>query len=156
MAEITELQATVRDSAGKVAAQRIRRTGGVPCIIYGGGSAPEMITLNYKEVWKHVQTGSFLSTVCMLDIDGKKTRVIPRDIQFDPVRDFVEHIDFLRISKTSQVEVEVPVVILNEALSPGLKRCTAHFGCVSAGRRYPGHHRSRLHRADHRRRFHRR
>ncbi len=122
MAEITELQATVRDRAGKATARRIRREGGVPCVVYGGRGQPEMLTVDYKSVWKHVQTGTFLSTVYMLDVNGKKTRVIPRDIQFDPVRDFVEHIDFMRISKTSLLEVEVPVMVINEERAPGLKR----------------------------------
>jgi len=94
----------------------------VPAIVYGGRGGPEMLTLNYREVWKQVETGQFLSTVFMLDVGGKKTRVIPRDVQFDPVRDFVEHIDFMRLAKDAVVEVEVPVHVTNEDDSPGLER----------------------------------
>ena len=58
----------------------------------------------------------------MLDIEGKKTRVIPRAVQVDPIRDFPIHVDFLRLGKDAHVTVEVPVRFLNEAASPGLKR----------------------------------
>jgi large subunit ribosomal protein L25 len=58
----------------------------------------------------------------VLDVEGKKTRVIPRAVQLDPVRDFPIHVDFLRLSKDALVTVEVPVRFLNEAASPGLKR----------------------------------
>ena len=69
-----------------------------------------------------MQTGLFLSTVFMLDMGGRKVRVIPRDVQLHPVRDFAMHVDFLRLSKTSRIDVEVPVHFTNEAESPGLKR----------------------------------
>jgi len=122
MADIAELKAQPRDKTGSAAARTIRKDGGVPAIVYGGRSGPEQVTLNYKEVWKQVETGQFLSTVYMLDVDGKKTRVLPKDVQFDPVRDFVEHIDFLRLAKDAVVEVEVPVHVINEDDAPGLKR----------------------------------
>jgi len=122
MAEISHLKAQPREKSGSAAARAIRKSGGVPAIVYGGRSGPEQVTLNYKEVWKQVETGQFLSTVYMLNIGGKQTRVIPRDVQFDPVRDFVEHIDFMRLAKDAVVEVEVPVNVLNEDDSPGLDR----------------------------------
>lgn len=122
MADITELKAQPRDKSGSAASRVIRKCGGVPAIVYGGRGGPEMLTLDYREIWKQVETGQFLSTVFMLDVGGKKTRVIPRDVQFDPVRDFVEHIDFMRLAKDAVVEVEVPVHVLNEDASPGLER----------------------------------
>lgn len=122
MAEISELSAKPRDTAGSAAARVIRENGGVPAIVYGGRSGPEMLTLNYKEVWKQVETGHFLSTVYMLNINGKKTRVLPKDVQFDPVRDFVEHVDLMRLAKDAVVEVEVAVHVINEDDSPGLER----------------------------------
>lgn len=122
MADIIELKAQPRERSGSAASRVIRKGGGVPAIVYGGRSGPEMLTLNYREVWKQVETGQFLSTVFMLDVGGKKTRVIPRDVQFDPVRDFVEHIDFMRLAKDAVVEVEIPVHVVNEDDSPGLER----------------------------------
>jgi len=122
MADMLELTAEPRNHTGTPAARAIRKNGGVPAIVYGGRGGPEKVTLNYKEVWKQVETGTFLSTVYMLNVNGKKTRVIPRDLQFDPVRDFLEHVDFLRLAKDAVVEVDVPVHVINEEEAPGLKR----------------------------------
>jgi large subunit ribosomal protein L25 len=80
------------------------------------------ITVERKAVWRQLETGHFLSTVYMLDLDGKKVRVIPRDIQLDVVRDFPLHVDFMRVSKSSRIDVEVLVHFVDEDKSPGLKR----------------------------------
>ena len=93
-----------------------------PAIIYGGAQEPQNISVERKAVWRQVETGHFLSTIYMLDLDGEKVRVIPRDIQLDPVRDFPLHVDFMRVSKTSRIDVDVSVRFLDEEKSPGLKR----------------------------------
>jgi large subunit ribosomal protein L25 len=122
MADMVELKASNRDGTGKSANRIIRKEGRVPGIIYGDKQPPQNVTLEYKEIFKQVQTGHFLSTVYMLDLEGRKVRVIPRDVQLHPVRDWPMHVDFLRISKSSRVDVEVTVNFVNEAESPGLKR----------------------------------
>lgn len=122
MADIIELKAEARELGGKGAARRIRREGKVPGVIYGNKEAPEPITIEQKIITNQMNTGSFLATVYMVDIDGKKTRVIPRDLQLDPVRDFPIHFDLLRLSKDAEITVTVQVHYTNEDLSPGLKR----------------------------------
>lgn len=122
MAETVELKATERDTTGKAANRAMRKEGRIPGIVYGDNQPAQNVTLEYKEINKAVQTGLFLSTVYMLDMGGRKVRVIPRDLQLHPVRDFPMHVDFLRLSKTSRIDVEVPVHFTNEAASPGLKR----------------------------------
>jgi large subunit ribosomal protein L25 len=122
MAEAIELKAWARGRTGKGGAREVRREGRVPGIIYGGKDEPQNIALETKEISKQMQTGHFQSTIFMIDMDGTKIRVIPRDVQLDPVRDFPIHVDFLRLAKDSQVTVDVPVHFLNEAASPGLKR----------------------------------
>ena len=122
MAQSVELKANTRVSRGKGGAREIRRHGQIPAVIYGDKAPPETITLGYHDVWQQVKTGQFLSTVYVLDIDGKKSRAIPREIQLDPVRDRPLHIDFLRVSKDSRITVDVSVNFLNESESPGLKR----------------------------------
>ncbi|MBI4723965.1 MAG: 50S ribosomal protein L25/general stress protein Ctc [Rhodomicrobium sp.] len=122
MAELIELKATGRESTGKLANRALRAQKMVPGVIYGGEQGPANVALEYKLVWQHYQTGHFLSTVYLLDVDGKKERVIPRDVQVDPVRDFPIHVDFMRVSRSSRIDVEVPVHFLNEDASPGLKR----------------------------------
>jgi large subunit ribosomal protein L25 len=117
-----ELKATARPRAGKGAARQARREGKVPAVIYGDGQPPETIALDYNELWKQVLKGHFTSTVFELEVEGKKNRVIPRDLQVDPVKDQPIHVDFLRIGKDGRIRVEVPVRFVNDALSPGLKR----------------------------------
>ncbi len=122
MAELIELKATAREGTGKLANRALRAQKMVPGVVYGGEGQPANVALEYRHVWQHYQTGHFLSTVYILDVDGKKERVIPRDVQVDPVRDFPIHVDFMRVSRTSRIDVMVPVQFLNEDASPGLKR----------------------------------
>ncbi len=122
MAELVELKAAAREGTGKMANRSLRAQKMVPAVIYGGAAAPENVTLEYKEVFQQYQTGHFLTTVCLLNMNGKKERVIPREVQVDPVRDFVIHVDFMRVSKSSRIEVAIPVHFINEEASPGLKR----------------------------------
>jgi large subunit ribosomal protein L25 len=122
MAEMVELMAEARDATGKAAMKKIRNQGMTPAILYGGDMAPQTLTVERKVIAKQVESGHFLSTIYMLNIGGKKIRVIPRDIQLDVVRDTPVHVDFMRISASSRVDVEVAVHFVNELDSPGLKR----------------------------------
>lgn len=123
MAETNELNAIQRESGGKGAARAIRREGRVPAVIYGDKKDPESISLDYVDVLKALNTGQFLSTVFNINIEGGgKTRVIPRDIQVDPVKDFPMHVDFLRIAKDARIVVEINVNFVGEEESPGMKR----------------------------------
>jgi large subunit ribosomal protein L25 len=122
MAEAIELKAWARQSSGKGGARQVRRDGRIPGILYGGREEPQNIALDSKTISKQIQTGHFQSTIFTLDVEGTKTRVIPRGVQLDPIRDFPIHVDFMRLAKDALVTVEVPVHFLNEAASPGLKR----------------------------------
>ena len=122
MAELAELKATAREGTGKVANRALRAKKLVPGVIYGGTQKPENVALEYKVVQQHHQSGHFLSTVYTLEVDGKKERVIPREVQVDPVRDFPIHVDFMRVTRASRIDVAVPVLFINEEASPGLKR----------------------------------
>ena len=122
MAETKVLSAQARDGVGKGAAREMRRQGLVPAVIYGDKKPPVTIALAYKDVFKHIYAGGFLSHIIEPDVDGTKHRVIPRDYQLDPVKDFPLHVDFLRVGKGSKINVQVHVNFINEELSPGLKR----------------------------------
>ncbi|MEQ9246801.1 MAG: 50S ribosomal protein L25/general stress protein Ctc [Nitratireductor sp.] len=117
-----ELKAEARERVGKGSARAIRRNGKVPAVIYGEKDAPLSITLPYKEVSMKIFGGGFLTTIATIDVDGKKIQVLPKDYQLDPVRDFVMHVDFLRIGKGTVVTVNVPVHFINEETAPGIKR----------------------------------
>src|SRR5690349_20472158 len=122
MAETTELKAWARQCSGKGGARATRREGRIPGILYGDKKEPESISVDYRAISQQLLTGHFQSTIFTLYVEGTKTRVIPRSVQLDPVRDFPIHVDFLRVSKDAFVTVDVPVRFLNEAASPGLKR----------------------------------
>jgi large subunit ribosomal protein L25 len=122
MAETIELKAAARKGAGKSAARALRREGRVPAIIYGEKQDPEPVSVEYRQLLKHFQTGHFLSHVITLDLDGRKARVLPREVQLDRVRDFPIHVDFLRVGRHAKIDVAVAVRFVNEVASPGLKR----------------------------------
>jgi large subunit ribosomal protein L25 len=117
-----ELKAEAREQSGKGSARAIRRNGKVPAVIYGDKQPPLSIALPYKDIFYKIHGGGFLTTVATIDIDGKKIQVLPKDYQLDPVKDFPMHVDFLRVSKDTEVNVEVPVHFINEEKSPGIKR----------------------------------
>ena len=117
-----ELKAEARERVGKGSAREVRRNGKVPAVIYGDKQPPLAIALSYKEVYYKIHGGGFLTTVATIDVDGQKISVLPKDYQLDPVRDFPVHVDFLRIGKDTEVNVEVPVHFINEDKSPGIKR----------------------------------
>lgn len=120
MADIVELPALARDRAGKGPARAARRSGQVPGVIYGAKKDPNMITVEERLLKKLLHQGGFFSTLFDVKVDGKAERVLARDVQFDPVSDFPVHIDFLRVSATTSVHVEVAVHFINEEQCPGL------------------------------------
>lgn len=120
--ELVELKATARTGVGKGAARKARREGKIPGVIYGDGKPPAPISIDGHELSIQVQKGHFTSTVVEIDVGGKKEKVIPRDVQFDPVRDIPIHVDLLRISADGIIRAAVPVRFLNETRAPGLKR----------------------------------
>jgi large subunit ribosomal protein L25 len=121
MASMKQLAAQRREGVGKGAARAVRREGRVPAVIYGAGQPPIAISLNYKETNTLIYAGHFLTTVFEIDVEGTKVRAIPRDYQLDRVRDFPLHVDFLRLAEGSTVRVEVPVHVVGQEASPGLK-----------------------------------
>ena len=117
-----ELKAEARERVGKGSAREVRRNGKVPAVIYGDKQPPLAIALAYKEIYYKIHGGGFKTTIATIDLGGEKIQVLPKDYQLDPVRDFPMHVDFLRIGKDTEVNVNVPVHFINEDKSPGIKR----------------------------------
>jgi large subunit ribosomal protein L25 len=122
MAGTKTLNALARDGTGKGAARGVRRQGRIPGVIYGGGDAAAPVSLDYRELNKLIYAGHFLTTIFELDVEGAKQRVIPRDYQFDPIKDQPLHVDFLRLKPGASLRVEVPVHFINQDICPGLKK----------------------------------
>ena len=122
MSDQLTLSAETRDRAGKGASRELRRQNRIPAVIYGNKQEPETIHVEEKALIKLLMTGHFMNSVVELDLGGKKQITLPKDVAFHPVTDRPLHVDFLRIVKGAKVEVNVPVIFINEELSPGLKR----------------------------------
>ena len=122
MATVKELKATARPNGGKGAARAERRAGRVPGVIYGNNQPPLTISVDDKELRQRILAGRFLTTLFDVELDGKKHRVIPRDFQLDPVKDFPLHVDFLRLGEGATIRVSVPLHVVNGETSPGVKR----------------------------------
>ncbi|WP_421401322.1 50S ribosomal protein L25/general stress protein Ctc [Agrobacterium fabrum] len=134
--ESYELKAEARERVGKGSSRELRRNGLIPAVIYGDKQAPISIALSTNEVTKRIHAGGFMTTVGTIDVDGKKIKVLPKDYQLDPVRDFTMHVDFLRVSGNTLVNVEVPVHFENEEKSDikiggvlNIVRHTVEFHC---------------------------
>jgi large subunit ribosomal protein L25 len=121
--EIPDFHAEVRTGTGKGAARQARREGNVPGIVYGGGQDPVAININYNTLLKRLKKGRFLSTLFNLKVEGQDdTRVICRGVQRDVVRDLPTHVDFMRLRRTSRINLFIHVTFINHEAAPGLKR----------------------------------
>ncbi len=121
MAEELILDASVREGTGKGAARAARRENLVPGVVYGGGDEPIAINVKYNELFKLLKAGQFLSTLLTLNIGGNKVRAICRAVQRDVVKDLPVHVDFLRLSEKSRINLFISVNFENHEESPGLK-----------------------------------
>lgn len=122
MSAVRELKASARERVGKGGAREVRRQGRVPAVIYGAGADNATISLDANQMRQLIFAGHFLTSVFEIDVDGSKTRVIPREYQLDPVKDLPLHVDFLRVAAGQTLNVEVPVHFVGHDEAPGLKR----------------------------------
>lgn len=120
MSDVIELSAQTRDRVGKGSARAARRAGLVPAVIYGDKQEPVSVTLEERVLVKQLHQPGFFSKLISLEVGGEKHRVLARDVQLHPVTDRPEHVDFLRVSATHAITVDVPVEFINEEKCPGL------------------------------------
>jgi large subunit ribosomal protein L25 len=122
MANVVTIEAEGRARAGKGAARATRRAGKVPAVIYGAHQTPDLIALDPRIVLRELHRAGWQSRVYEIKTNGTATRALIRDVQFHPVSDAPEHVDFQRLAAGERVRVSVPVRFENEGLSSGLKR----------------------------------
>ncbi len=122
MSEAFAFETLKRETTGTGSARELRRQGRVPAVVYGEGKEPLHVSLPIKEVTLKSNKKNFKSTVFELNLDGKKIKVIPKDITFHPVTDKPEHIDLQYVSDKTAVKAFVPVIYINHVKSPGLKK----------------------------------
>ncbi|HSI22649.1 MAG TPA: 50S ribosomal protein L25/general stress protein Ctc [Methylophilaceae bacterium] len=116
-----EITAKKREAQGTGASRRLRRSGNVPGIVYGGGKDAINIELNHKDLFLQFRHEAFHASILDLILDGKKEQVLLRDFQMHPVRNTIQHIDFQRVSATEKIHVKVPFHFINAEVAPGVK-----------------------------------
>ncbi len=121
--EIPDLEAAVRTGTGKGAARQARRDNLVPGVVYGGGIDPLPITIPFNVLLHRLKAGRFLSTLFNMKVEGHDdVRVICRDVQRDVVKDLPTHLDFMRLRRSTKINLFIPVEFTGEDEAPGLRR----------------------------------
>ncbi|WP_374605278.1 50S ribosomal protein L25/general stress protein Ctc [Arenimonas sp.] len=121
MATNHNLTATGRKDEGKGASRRLRRSGHVPAIVYGGHKDPMSIQIEHNHLWIASQNEWFYSAIVDLDVDGKVEKVLLRDMQRHPFKQQILHLDFLRVSENEALRAKVPLHFVNQETSPAGK-----------------------------------
>ena len=122
MGQATLLAGELRQVTSKGAARATRRAGRVPAVIYGNKEASVLISIDPLDLLQQLRGPGFFARVYEIEIGGKKHRVLARDLQVDPVTDRPIHVDFMRFSEATRLNIDVQVVFENHEESPGLKR----------------------------------
>ncbi|MCF3932273.1 50S ribosomal protein L25/general stress protein Ctc [Acuticoccus sp. M5D2P5] len=131
MADAFQLKAAVRERTGKGAARALRREGLIPAVIYGDNQPPVAIAISHKQAELRLYSGGFLTNLWNIEVGGETIQALARDYQLEPVKDFLVHVDFLRVTARSRVTVDVPVHVVGEEDSPGIKQNDGVLNLVS-------------------------
>ena len=119
---MSNLKAIKRDGNSSSSNNKLRESGFIPAILYGGENPNQKISVTKKDITSIINSDTFLSKVLELEIDGKKEKVLPRDVAYHVVSEEPIHIDFMRVVTGKKIVIEIPVVFINHPESPGLKR----------------------------------
>ncbi|MBL8477811.1 MAG: 50S ribosomal protein L25/general stress protein Ctc [Sterolibacteriaceae bacterium] len=116
-----EFNANKRDGQGTGASRRLRRTGRVPGIIYGGSAKPQQIDIDHNELFQLLRKEAFYSSVLNANVEGAKEMCLLRDVQRHPYRPVILHVDFQRVDATHKIHQKVPLHFINADIAPGVK-----------------------------------
>jgi large subunit ribosomal protein L25 len=122
MANVTSIEAEARARSGKGAARATRRAGKVPAVIYGGKQDPNLIALDPRIVLRELHRPGWQSRLYEITTGGQQIRALIRGVQYHPVSDAPEHVDFQRLTPGERIKVFIPVHFENDGISPGIKR----------------------------------
>ncbi|MBH1964299.1 MAG: 50S ribosomal protein L25/general stress protein Ctc [Comamonadaceae bacterium] len=110
-----------RAKQGTGASRRLRNAGKVPGIVYGGEGEPQLIELDHNALWQAIKKEAFHSSVLDMDLDGKASQVLLRDLQIHPYKQQILHIDFQRVSAKTKIHMKVPLHYSGEEESTAVK-----------------------------------
>ncbi len=115
------ISATARSDQGKGASRRLRRTGMVPAVVYGGHRDPANVQIEHNALWHISQNEWFYSAILSLEVDGVAEQVLLRDMQRHPYKAQIMHLDFQRVSENEAIRAAVPLHFTNQDKSPAGK-----------------------------------
>lgn len=121
MTQTFVVEAEPRVAQGTGASRRLRRTGKIPAIIYGGNDGPQNITISHNELLKQLKVEAFYAHILTIELEGKKVQAVLKDLQRHPVRDEVYHADFQRVVADQMLRKSVPLHFIGEDVAPGIK-----------------------------------
>ena len=116
-----EVVAQPRDALGTNASRRLRRTGRVPAVLYGGGMEATSISIEEHRIKKQIENEAFAAHILTVKIDGVESQAVLKSVHREPATERVIHMDFQRISASSEIHMHVPLHFMNEEISPGRK-----------------------------------
>ena len=118
---MNNLKANKRETITTGQLNKLRESGFIPAILYGGKDPNSKISVEKKLLKNILNSDSFLSTVLELDVDGTKLKVIPREVAYNVISDEPIHIDFMRVVPGTKIILDIPVKFINNSDCPGLK-----------------------------------
>ncbi|HKX52867.1 MAG TPA: 50S ribosomal protein L25/general stress protein Ctc [Nitrosospira sp.] len=116
-----EISAEKRELQGKGASRRLRGSGKVPGVIYGGENPAQPIELDHNDLYHQLKLEAFHASILTMSVEGQKEKVLLRDIQMHPFKPQVLHIDFQRVASNRKIHMKVPLHFINEDIAPGVK-----------------------------------
>ena len=122
-----EISADKRTLQGKGASRRLRGSGKVPAIIYGGDQKPQSIEMDHNELFHKLRLEAFHASILTLSVAGEKEPVLLRDVQMHPFKKLVLHVDFQRVDKNKKIHMKVPLHFINAETSPRVKLSLIHI-----------------------------
>jgi large subunit ribosomal protein L25 len=116
-----EITAMPRSLQGTGASRRLRATGKVPGIIYGGDEPAKNVEFDHNGLFLQLRQEAFHASILSMNVDGRKQRVLLRDVQMHPWKKLVLHVDFQRVSANKKIHMKVPLHFINAEIAPGVK-----------------------------------
>jgi len=110
-----------RAKQGTGASRRLRVTGRTPGIVYGGSSEPTVIELDHNALWHAIKKEAFHASILDMELNGKESKVLLRNVQMHPFKQLILHIDFQRVEANTKLHMKVPLHFSGEENSPAAK-----------------------------------
>ncbi|MDI9333309.1 MAG: 50S ribosomal protein L25/general stress protein Ctc [Cytophagales bacterium] len=110
-----------RAKQGTGASRRLRITGRTPAIVYGGETSPLQIELDHNDLWHALKKEAFHASILDMELNGKTSKVLLRNVQMHPFRQLVLHLDFQRVEAATKLKMKVPLHFSGQETSPAFK-----------------------------------